>query len=163
MTDVRQPCLGFSRYYVEILHIPRRSSVAYLIHLTNAFVISTFFHVLSVGTVAGGYYPLRNLISDMSIFFMLQPIAAVIEGSVMAFFARYVWAPCAKDRKDWTKYDEFAEVVVPLVCQLCGYVWVVCWFFVTSWWFVKAYAGVRMQDWKIPYSVMGKLLGITGV
>ncbi|KAK0639530.1 hypothetical protein B0T16DRAFT_423333 [Cercophora newfieldiana] len=156
---IRQPCLGFSRYFVEVLHIPRRSSLAYLIHLTNAFLISTFFHVLSVGTVAGGYYPLRSLISDMSIFFMLQPIGAAIEGAVMALFARFVWAP-AKDGQDPTKRNKVADLVVPSLCQLFGYVWVVGWFFVTSFWFVKAYAGVRMQDWKLPYSILGHLLGI---
>ncbi|KAK3312231.1 hypothetical protein B0H66DRAFT_608514 [Apodospora peruviana] len=156
---LRQPCLGFSRRLVELLHVPRRSTLAYLIHLTNAFLISTFFHVLSVGTVAGGYYPLRSLISDMSIFFMLQPVGAMIEGAVMALFARYVWAPKGKGGPEGTtRRSRIAEVVIPSVCQGVGYVWVVCWFFVTSFWFVKGYAGVGTQNWKLPYSIMERVL-----
>jgi len=158
---IRQPCLGFSRYFVEVLRVPRRSSLAYLIHLTNAFLISTFFHVLSIGAVAGGYYPLRNLISDMSIFFMLQPVGAAIEGATMALFSRYVWAPSKKDRQQQTRRERVAEAVMPAVCRILGYLWVICWFFVTSFWFVRAYAGVRMQDWKLPYSIVGEVLGIS--
>ncbi|KAK4444332.1 membrane bound O-acyl transferase family-domain-containing protein [Podospora aff. communis PSN243] len=136
---IRQPCLGFSRYFVELLHVPRRSSLAYLIHLTNAFLTSTFFHVLSVGAVAGGYYPLQSLIADMSIFFMIQTVGAAVEG---------------------TRRERVAQVVMPAIYRILGHIWVICWFFVTSFWFVRAYAGVRMQDWRLPYSVLGGLLGV---
>jgi len=44
------------------------------------------------------------------------------------------------------------------LCRLAGYIWVICWFYVTSWGFIKAYAGVRMQDWQLPYSVVGRVL-----
>lgn len=158
---IRQPCLGFSRWYVEVLRIPRRSSLAYFIHLTNAFAISTFFHVLSIGTTAGGYYPLKMLISDMSIFFMLQPVGTSIEVAVIALFSRYVWAPSKPEGKlHRSRGRRVADAAMPVICGLFGYVWVLCWFYVTTFWFVKAYAGVRMQDWKTPYSIMGKVLGI---
>ena len=97
----------------------------------------------------------------MTIFFMLQPVGAMIEGAAMALFARFVWAP-AKDGQDQdlSKRNKVLEVVMPAACRLFGYVWIICWFFVTSFWFVRAYAGVRMQDWKLPYSILGHLLGI---
>jgi hypothetical protein len=131
-----------------------------LIHLANAFLISTFFHVLSVGAVAGGYYPLRSLISDMSIFFMLQPVGAAVEGVTMALFGRYVWAPSKKEKEHQTRRERVVEAVAPAICRVLGYLWVICWFFVTSFWFVRAYAGVRMQDWRLPYSILGGMLGI---
>ncbi|KAK3358031.1 membrane bound O-acyl transferase family-domain-containing protein [Lasiosphaeria hispida] len=189
---IRQPCLGFSHYIVNVLRIPRRSSLAYLIHLTTAFAISTFFHILSVGAVAPGYYPLANLISDMSIFFMLQPIATMVEVAVMKLFSRYVLAPqpVQADSKTERKPNEqqmagladgHAESVVSggvegtgettptgkaailrsigaALCRLVGYVWVFSWFSFSGWWFVKGYAGVRMQDWQVPFSIVGKLV-----
>jgi hypothetical protein len=91
-STVQQPCLGFSRYYIQVLRIPRLSTLAYLIHLTNAFLISSFFHILSVGTMAKGYYPIRSLISDICIFFMLQPVGANHRGHGDYDVSRYVWA-----------------------------------------------------------------------
>ncbi|KAK0711974.1 membrane bound O-acyl transferase family-domain-containing protein [Lasiosphaeris hirsuta] len=190
---IRQPCLGISHSIVNVLRIPRRSSLAYFIHLTTAFVISAFFHVLSVGAVAPGYYPLASLISDMSIFFLLQPIATMVEVAATKLFSRYVWAPQPAQGDSKTKQkpkepqqpassgDGHAESVASgsangagevtptrkavilqslgaALCRLAGYVWVFCWFSFSGWWFVKGYAGVRMQDWQVPFSILGKLL-----
>ncbi|KAL2130110.1 hypothetical protein VTI74DRAFT_6889 [Chaetomium olivicolor] len=87
---IRQPCLGISFFIVEKLHIPRRSIFAYFVHLLVAFVISDFFHVMSVGTVAGGYYPLENLIADFSAFFLLQTAAGTAEAFIIGFFSQFL-------------------------------------------------------------------------
>jgi len=54
--------------------------------------------------------------------------------------------------------DELQSLIIRPLCRVAGYMWVLCWFHVTSWPFIKAYAGVRMQDWQVPYSVVGRLL-----
>ncbi|KAK5654631.1 hypothetical protein OQA88_6952 [Cercophora sp. LCS_1] len=185
---VTAPCLGFSRWINQRLHIPRRSPVAYAVHLVTAFAISAFFHTLSLAAVSPGYYPVRDLVSDMSIFFMLQPIATMAEMMVMAMFARYIWAQDSNGRRQGDnrnkQQDQAVEttsnerpsrpfcavvmgrellkrnqgIVILSACRFVGYAWVVSWFWVTAWWFVKAYTGVRMQEWQLPFSVLGWLL-----
>ncbi|KAJ4303961.1 hypothetical protein N0V88_001563 [Collariella sp. IMI 366227] len=83
-----EPCLGISFYIVDKLRIPRRSIFAYFFHLLVAFVISDFFHILGVGTVAGGYYPLKNLIADFSTFFLLQTMVGTVEAFVIGLVSQ---------------------------------------------------------------------------
>ena len=38
-------CPGFRRCIIRTLHIPRRSSLAYVVHLLTAFDIGAFFYI----------------------------------------------------------------------------------------------------------------------
>ncbi|KAK4209404.1 hypothetical protein QBC37DRAFT_404359 [Rhypophila decipiens] len=103
---MRQPCLGTSHFLLahlnllisrlprrlHIFQIPKHSLVAYLFHLLTAFAISTFFHALSVGTVAVGVTPVRGIIKDMAIFFMIQPFAAAFESFISTCYDKFVVA-----------------------------------------------------------------------
>jgi len=112
----------------------------------------------------------------MLIFFMLQPIGTMMEGTAIALFNRLVWAPSKSQTRTNANArpshdllielpntrrdddDELRSLIIRPLCRVAGYMWVLCWFHVTSWPFIKAYAGVRMQDWQVPYSVVRKLL-----
>lgn len=194
-------------------------------HLTNAFVISDFAHFLAVGAMAKGFYPLRNVVYDLSIFFLAQPLSVMIEDAATGLFTHYLsrrWLILAAplvlgNNNKGSRYPsqrqsdqdsggesssdaspvnantaatgatgnnatascgrtnnrdsgpgvsttvgsvdsvDAVDVVTLALCRLAGYVWVLVWFSVTGWWFVKAYAGVRMQDWKLPYSILERL------
>lgn len=184
-----QPCLGFSRRINEALRIPKGSPVAYFVHLVTAFSISAFFHVLSLAPLSPGWYPFRTLVSDMCIFFFMQPIGTMLELVVMALFARYVWKPKPAGQVDDARgkpqvpvaadspsdesvaapqvgvlegIREFGrknkDVFILAACRLVGYVWVILWFWGTSWWFVKAYLGVGMAGWQFSFSPLAWLL-----
>lgn len=179
--------MGFSRRINEVLSIPRGSTAAYFVHLVTAFSISAFFHILSLAPLSPGWYPFRTLVSDMCIFFLMQPIGTMFELGVMALFARYVWKPKPEGHVDAqgkppvlvadSPTDEsvaavplgvlggiraFArrnkDVFILAACRLVGYVWVILWFWGTSWWFVKAYLGVGMAGWQFPFSFLAWLL-----
>jgi len=77
----------------------------------------------------------------------------MMESTAITLFNRLVWAPSTSTSKSQTRTN--TNIIRPL-CRVAGYMWVLCWFHVTSWPFIKAYAGVRMQDWQVPYSVVGK-------
>ncbi|KAK1833591.1 hypothetical protein QBC39DRAFT_44039 [Podospora conica] len=181
---LRQPCLGFSRRINEVLGIPKRSPVAYFVHLVTAFTIAAFFHVLSLAPLSPGWYPFGTLVSDMCIFFLLQPIGTMFELGVMTLFARYVWKPepVGEEAKPLVqatdsptagalpspslgvmgKMQKFGrtnkDVMIRAACRLVGYVWVILWFWVTSWWFVKPYLGVGMAGWQFSFSFLAWLL-----
>ncbi|KAM7217650.1 membrane bound O-acyl transferase family domain containing protein [Rhypophila decipiens] len=146
---MRQPCLGTSHFLLahlntlisrlprrlHISQIPKHSLVPYLFHLLTAFAISTFFHALSVGTVAVGVTPVRGIIKDMAIFFMIQPFAAAFE----SFISTLVF---------WSAV--FGRMV--------GYVWVLFWFYLTGQWFIRPYIDVGMVEWGLPFSFADWLL-----
>ncbi|KAK3368537.1 hypothetical protein B0H63DRAFT_455308 [Podospora didyma] len=188
---LRQPCLGFSHYLVQKLHIPPRSLLAYFTHLMTAFAIADLVHVLSIGSVIPGYMSLRDLISDMSIFFLLQPLATIAEAIVIMLWNKYMqpkliptfnpetqvpMKPAAATEGDSAQSSQASSstqvenmplrdwkqksmpVLVTAMCRLVGYIWVLCWFTFTGWWFIKAYADVGMADWKMPFSILEKLL-----
>ncbi|KAM7193084.1 hypothetical protein V8F20_008600 [Naviculisporaceae sp. PSN 640] len=97
---MRQPCLGTSHFLLQhfnrllnclrLHQIPAHSLFAYFFHLITAFSISSFFHVLSLAGVATGYTPVRGIISNISLFFMVQPFAAVFESAVSAGYDRFI-------------------------------------------------------------------------
>lgn len=97
---ILKPCLGTSHFLLRHLNrllnhrklyqIPPHSLLAYWIHLVTAFAISTFFHVLSLSGLARGYTPIRGIITNMVLFFMVQPFAAVFESAVSAGYGRFV-------------------------------------------------------------------------
>ncbi|KAK3369343.1 hypothetical protein B0T24DRAFT_632411 [Lasiosphaeria ovina] len=197
---IRQPSLGVSHYLIRALHIQPHSQLAYFTHLATAFVISDFFHVLSVGSVSPGFLPLSSLVAHMSRFFLVQPLATAAESIVMRLYARHVQPrllPSLGEQKQIPrdmsgKSDGGKAASVPTVgesdgsaipkdmpsqhdtnserkrkalqallrvsCRMFGYLWVLCWFVVTGWPFVKAYMHVRMADWGLPYSIFGKLV-----
>ena len=179
-SDSRQPCLGFSRAINAKLRIPRRSPLAYFIHLVTAFTISAFFHILSLAALCPGWYPFRTLVSDMCIFFLMQPIGTMMELGVMSLFTRYAWKPALARQEEKTKIiapespgsesiaflqhgirvclERNKEDLIHAACRLVGYVWVLAWFWATAWWFVKAYLGVGVQGWQFPFSFMAWLL-----
>ena len=170
-----------------MLRVPRGSPVAYFVHLVTAFVISAFFHVLSLAPLSPGWYPFRTLVSDMCIFFLMQPIGTMFELGVMTLFARYVWKPKHAGQVDAQGKPKAPVIDSPTVenvaapqlgilegmrefgrrnkdffilaaCRLVGYVWVILWFWGTSWWFVKAYLGVGMAGWQFSFSFLAWLI-----
>ncbi|KAK0718533.1 hypothetical protein B0T26DRAFT_713540 [Lasiosphaeria miniovina] len=193
---IRQPSLGVSQYLIRTLHVQPHSQLAYFTHLATAFVISDFFHVLSVGSVSPGFLPLSSLVAHMSRFFLVQPLATAAESIVMRLYARHVQPqllPSSGEQKQTLhdlsgKSDGGKAASVPAVsksdgsavpkdvqgqhdtnserkrkalhallrasCRIFGYLWVLCWFVVTGWPFVKAYLDVRMADWGLPYSIL---------
>ncbi|KAK3682237.1 hypothetical protein B0T22DRAFT_279243 [Podospora appendiculata] len=187
---IRQPCLGFSHYIIQKLHIPGRSRVAYLIHLATAFFISSFFHCVAVGAMAPGFYPLRSVILDFTIFFGLQPVGIMLESVVIDLCSRRRSARQAKKQQTMRREDGAARpgpqqqqahewasllsaqricggdartkrrlrVLSAMFGRTVGYVWVICWFYVTGWWFVRPYIGVGVVNWDLPYSILSKLL-----
>jgi hypothetical protein len=128
----------------------------------------------------------------MLTFFMLQPLGTIIESAVIALFKRYVCdlsippqnrgrmskihgvgAVNGKEEKEKedtrnllavlpnSRGEELQGLATGL-CRLAGYLWVVLWFHVTSWPFIRAYAGVGMQEWQIPFSVVGRVVALFG-
>ncbi|KAK3332354.1 hypothetical protein B0T19DRAFT_101104 [Cercophora scortea] len=63
---------------------------------------------------------------------------------------------CGGERSGRGKY--LRRVLSALFFRVVGYVWVVCWFYVTGWWFVRPYVGVGVVNWDLPYSILSKLL-----
>ncbi|KAH6953682.1 hypothetical protein BKA56DRAFT_239428 [Ilyonectria sp. MPI-CAGE-AT-0026] len=55
LANLTQPVLGFSHAIINAGGIPKRSLLAYGIHLFIAFLLSTFFHILSLYVVCEGY------------------------------------------------------------------------------------------------------------
>ncbi|KAM7196614.1 membrane bound O-acyl transferase family domain containing protein [Rhypophila sp. PSN 637] len=151
---MRQPCLGTSHFLLTHLNmlisrlprcrhipqIPKHSLVAYIFHLLTAFAISTFFHALSVGTVAVGITPVRGIVKNMAIFFMIQPFAAVFESfrSQSRRMSAVFWSA--------------------VVGRMVGYVWVLFWFYLTGQWFIRPYIDVGIVEWGLPFSFADWLL-----
>ncbi|KAK0630918.1 membrane bound O-acyl transferase family-domain-containing protein [Bombardia bombarda] len=148
---IREPCLGFSHHLITILHIPRHSTAAYLTHLTTAFAISAFFHTFGLAAVSPGFLPLRELIFDMALFFMLQPVGTAIEGLVIRFYIRK-YEDSNNNNLEQNKTGQVRVSSPRAYLRIVGYTWVLAWFYVTGWWFVKAYVGVRVMDWRPPFS-----------
>ncbi|KAJ9138163.1 hypothetical protein NKR23_g8642 [Pleurostoma richardsiae] len=151
---IRQPVLGFSHYIVQVLGIPRRSLVAYGIHLATAFLVSGFCHVISLYVVCSGYLSLGELIFDMTVFFMSQPLAAVIETLVIGLYRRSM--VCDEGSRDSglssriVAFSQTHPLLQKVTHRLVGYTWVWCWFVLTGWWFVKAYAAMGITEWRMP-------------
>ncbi|RVX71665.1 hypothetical protein B0A52_03849 [Exophiala mesophila] len=87
-TYIRQPVLGISHTITETFRIPPRSIIAYLVHLTTAFTISAFFHIISLDSIRSDKVSLQELTRDMLIFFMAQPIGTLAEALVIDYYRR---------------------------------------------------------------------------
>ncbi len=157
-----QPVLGFSHYLVRITHIPRHSILAYLVHLITAFSISAFFHGLGLSVVCPGYLSIRELAVDMTLFFMPQCLAVVVETLVSGIFARFTKPRPLGDGEEAPRHDIRSSQAFKSVCTVMsrtvGYIWVSCWFVFIGWWFVKAYVAVGIMDWQLPFSIWEYLL-----
>lgn len=141
-----QPALGFSHRMVALLKLPRRSTSAYLVHLATAFLVSAFFHILSVSVVSPGYLTLEELVTDMTAFFIAQPLAAIAEKVLIDTYTQTI-------RNKRSPQVDAARTSLPSVShRLMGYVWVVTWFVFSGWWFVKPYAAVGIMEWPLPFS-----------
>jgi hypothetical protein len=157
-----KPSLGFSHFVIQTLRIPRHSHFAYLIHLTTAFAISAFFHVLSLSVVCPGYLELRDLIVDMTVFFLPQPIGTMVETLAKSFYSSLT-SPKETihdgEEEGCRGFWSFTTLrnVAKVANRCIGYVWVLCWFVFTGWWFVKAYVAIRVLEWPLPYSFMEKI------
>ncbi len=156
-----QPVLGISHFILEKLRIPRTSTWAYLVHLTTAFIISAFFHVLSLSVVCEGYLPLRDLITDMSIFFLPQPLATIVETTVISLYKKLVSSKqtgAGEVQCRDLKLSKAVGCISTFVIRCFGYLWVFCWFVTVSWWFVKAYLAIGILAWPLPYSILEKAI-----
>jgi hypothetical protein len=166
------------------LHIPRRSNLAYFVHLTTAFALSCFFHILAFGAVSPGFFPLDELVKDLSLFFALQILGTTAESIVIGQYSRYVEnhrlirqqkQPASLAGSDDEQTALLATTpdaatnkrtstlslmpLSPMFCRIVGYLWVSCWLFLTGRLFVKACLGIRVRDWHAPYSLLEKLFG----
>ncbi|KAH6892437.1 hypothetical protein B0T10DRAFT_483787 [Thelonectria olida] len=145
---IRQPVLGFSHAIISFLGIPRRSYLAYSIHLFTAFFISALFHTLSLFVVSEGYLRTRDLIFHMGCFFMAQPVATVAESIIMS---RY--RPRTQSENTGTSGSQLKSILASaMVRRTIGYLWVVSWFVLTGWWFVQDYIAIGVLEWPLPIS-----------
>ncbi|KAI5460854.1 hypothetical protein BGZ63DRAFT_387923 [Mariannaea sp. PMI_226] len=145
---IRQPVLGFSHAIIHALGIPKHSILAYGIHLLTAFLISAFFHILSLAVVCEGYLPISTLVSDMVCFFTAQAAGTTVEAAVIAQYGRY--AEIIKKTHPKPLLHHFMES--QRACRVLGYFWVASWFSITGWWFVRNYIAIGIMEWPLPFS-----------
>lgn len=163
-----QPVLGISHAITDTLRLPPRSTIAYFIHLTTAFAISAFFHIISLAAIRSDNISLPDLIGDMSIFFIAQPIATVAETLVIDFYRKLgsskgVPEPGRGLQKSTSRTSLAAETPPRLLFRVIGYVWVLCWFVFTGWWFTKGYIAIGARDWPVPFSFWGSMKRTTSI
>lgn len=161
-----QPVLGFGNFIIHCLHIPSRSPIAYLIILTTAFAISNFFHIVCLATIRDENLSLRTLITDMSLFFMTQPLAASAEALAINIFSKLNFSSTPESAKSDTlkncnSKQPHSRGKTSLILRIIGYVWVLVWFSITGWGFTKGYVAVGVRDWQIPMSLCHALLDWT--
>ncbi|KAH7144253.1 hypothetical protein B0J13DRAFT_41152 [Dactylonectria estremocensis] len=152
---IRQPVLGFGHATVDSLRVPKGSAGSYFIHLYVAFLISSFFHILGLFMVSEGYLSTRNLIQDMSFFFLAQPPVTMIETFVLRRCQAYVSALSPSDKEIQQVNLVSLKTKQRLLRALgytVGYCWVVSWFTFTGWWFVKDYIAIGVLEWPLPFS-----------
>ncbi|KAH7140971.1 hypothetical protein EDB81DRAFT_799228 [Dactylonectria macrodidyma] len=152
---IRQPVLGFSHAIIDFLRVPNGSAGAYFIHLSVAFLISSFFHILGLFMVSDGYLSTRTLVRDMTLFFMAQPPATMVETIVLRRCQAHVVAMVPSDKMtNQVNAASFStkQRLLRALGYTAGYVWVVSWFTFTGWWFVKDYITIGVLEWPLPFS-----------
>lgn len=129
--------------------------MAYFIHLSTAFLISSFFHILGLFVVSHGYVSTRSLILDMGLFFMAQPSATLVEALVIRHCQAYV-LNIAPSNTEANSLGPWSSKTNPRVLHILGYTlgyfWVISWFTFTGWWFVKDYIAIGVLEWSVPFS-----------
>ncbi|KAK5059689.1 hypothetical protein LTR84_009572 [Exophiala bonariae] len=164
-----EPVLGFGNFIVQRLHITNKSPAASLIILTTAFGISNFFHIVCLAVIRDENLTLQSLITDMSLFFMTQPVAACMEALAIHIYSKCHPTHSNEHGESETittrkmngsgKQPHAASGGNPSpVLRAVGYLWVVTWFSVTGWGFTRAYIAVGVRDWQIPLSLWRALL-----
>jgi len=147
---LHQSLLGYSRAINRLLHIPRRTKLSYLVHLLFGFFVTSFFHWLSISAVTelSSYF----IFTNVSIFFMGQGLAILVESIVVDFFRnRHGKAGLPHDKPTFKNFHDLAE-------RMLGYVWTMSWLMVSGWWFVRVYTRVGMEKWQLPFPIVEPLL-----
>ncbi|CAM1501364.1 Fc.00g105260.m01.CDS01 [Cosmosporella sp. VM-42] len=152
----RQPVLGLSHAMVSFLRIPRKSTLAYLVHLTTAFSISAFFHILSLSVICPGYLPLKRLTIDMALFFMAQPPVTIAAALVPYFYEKAMSSGQVvvdqRIEKDGIQSSYDFQKAFQVSGKLFGYLSVLFWFILSGWWFVQPYVVLGVVEWPLPFS-----------
>ncbi|KPM35405.1 hypothetical protein AK830_g11153 [Neonectria ditissima] len=149
---IRQPALGFSRAMIDFFGIPKGSTMAYLAHLTTAFLISAFFHILSLFVVCPGYISPKTLILDMTRFFMMQPLGTIVETLVLQHCHEHASTRKLVTMKQGIRYPQTYQRLSSVTNYAIGYLWVVLWFTFTRWWFFRDFIAIGVVEWPLPFS-----------
>ena len=141
--------------------------MAYLVHLTTAFGLSAFFHCLNLGPVWPNHRPLHDLITNMAVFFLLQPVGIMVEVVVIwlgsSFWNRqtasHIVLPTEPSHRCNIRAYKTFKVITSSALRLLGHVWVTGWLLFTGWPFVRAYLDIGILEWPLPFSILGKIFG----
>lgn len=87
----------------------------------------------------------------MGSFFMIQPFGTMVEYAVIQLCQGTRWSEHLITRTDSEK--SVLDGMPQLLVRLLGYVWVLCWFIWTGWWFVEVYAAIGVLEWSMPVSL----------
>ncbi|KEF55749.1 uncharacterized protein A1O9_08500 [Exophiala aquamarina CBS 119918] len=161
-TYIRLPVLGLGHFAIRQLRLPARSLIANLVILIVAFGISDFVHITSLAVIRDEALSLQELILDMSGFFMMQPVAAVAEALTIQWYHKFTSSTRLEATREASASRGTLRIgredshprgkLAPTIPRIIGYLWVLCWFSVTGWGFVKAYIAVGVRDWQVPLS-----------
>ena len=99
-------------------------------------------------TELSSYFILKNV----SIFFMSQALAILVENIVVDFFRNYHGkAGLPYDKLTFKNFHDLTE-------RMLGYPWTVSWLMVSGWWFMQVYTRVGMEKWQLPFPIAEPLL-----
>jgi hypothetical protein len=139
---VTQPALGFSHYLVGVLHVPKRSMLAYAVHVSTAFFLSSLGHIVSAFPIHEGKIEMSEVCQDVFLFFMSQAVTIITESIVIKTFRMLSTKSPGKKGTE----GEQGQSTCMSMTALVGYTWVILWLALSGWWFVRLY--VRL--WMIP-------------
>lgn len=88
----------------------------------------------------------------MSVFFLAQPPAAIVEVLVCQLLRKLFQAESDPSKKEKEKHG---MISIETAGYALGYTWVFCWFVFTGWWFIQPYAAVGVLEWPLPFSIWG--------
>ncbi|KAH6680079.1 hypothetical protein F5X68DRAFT_212568 [Plectosphaerella plurivora] len=155
---LRQPSLAVSKSLVRCLGLRPRSNPAYVMHLTNAFLLSTFWHVISIAPVAENHISISQLVLRLSAFFMAQVPAILAETALLG--------PRKDDQSKKTDHASSktgSSIQQTTNRQVIGCVGVFLWLGLSGWSFFTVYRAVGLLDTKHPFPVIRTVLSWFGV
>lgn len=127
--------------------------LAYGVHLSTAFLLSSLGHIVSIIPISDGYVPMADVCRDVLIFFMGQAAAIMTERAVIQLYHQCIFhfapQPAAPVREVSRR---------SVAWNLVGYGWVLTWFTFSGWWFVRLYVKLGSMDWDIPVPIVEPLL-----
>lgn len=136
----------------RFLHVPPHSIWSYLTDLIVGFFISGLFHAITLASVSSNPPP-DMIFRSVLFFFMAQVPAICIEQVVTSIYARYISTPeSTASTMDW-KWKARR-----ILTSIFGHIWVVLWLLFSGWPFMDIYFRVGMASWKMPFSVVERIL-----